>query len=807
MEDSRGQINAKNLRRQPRDFIEDYAERYDISKELPSDEIITKIFEDGREVIPILQRHTWEYNSDGEAELVGIIELPEYESFLVPDQPQPAPGGPFDFPPPPEDTYTPSPKSSPAPEGSQNGDELSEADSQRIIRGPPPRMEPVYPPKGRPRRDARGRVIEGEYEPLDENWLQEMLLDFETGRKDLASDLDDLQTLVKDTSFRVLGLVADIKKERKDKQIFLDALEKICGREVMLQVQADALTTARAARGQDMGSQGLPTGFPKGRARAPVSSKKKSVLGKNPLPVPPIVIGVAAVQSSGKGKGKQIGVATAGHSGRRPPPPNSKRPFQEVDGDEIEGRRSPSPASDTSSKRNKRAKKGSGQGGDDGQDKDNHEVSDDEDDDAPNQGGTGITLITTTATLKGKRRIEDVEEEAQGDDVKSDGSSGGPSTPPKRVRRSSGEEDDNANDGHSSKPLLTSATNVAQTSTLASAPADPPSPTGADAGPPTMSRRSLPPPFLWGGHRVDTGVHDIQPVYGPDAHPSRRHLWYAARGAGPCTAGPSRGPAATSTPIAPNASAGPSTAPPNPPRRGRPLTRQYNVVFNLDDPAAGSIDLGPVRSPRSRRSGTLPVVAPTASSSTSNAPQSLPQANQSTGSGTGSAPSPRRSGRLQARTSTGGSSSTARPQSPNAPQPIASGSNVTSTSGASTSAAPASLGYPPPPQPTNLSQYFRDAQWTRPPPPPPRNLQRRPLRRENERIVRDPVTNRLVGYNHERDEPDYAAAREAQAAEDIATIRRVTSETQSVILLEGEPDFVDGDDEEVVLGEHDDLPV
>ncbi|KAL0062570.1 hypothetical protein AAF712_010609 [Marasmius tenuissimus] len=783
--------------------------RYDISKELPSDEIIAKIFKDGRKVIPILQRHTWEYNSDGEEELVGIIELPEHESFIAPDQPQSAPGGPFDFPPPPEDTYTPSPTSSPAPEGSQNGDEVSEADSQRIIRGPPPRMEPIYPPKGRPRRDARGRVIQGEYETLSENWLEEMLLDFETGRKDLASDLDDLQTLVKDTSFRVLGLVADIKKERKDKQVFLDALEKICGREVMLQVQADALTTARAARGQNTGSQGLPTGFPKGRVRAPVSSKKKSVLGKNPLPVPPTVVGLAGVQSNGKGKGKQADSGKTGHSGRRPPPPNSKRPFQEVDGDEIEGR-TPSPASGSSSKRNKRAKQGSGQGKDDGQDKDNHEGSDDnEDDGAPKPGGTGIALPTNTANLKGKRRIEDVEEEARGDDAKSDGSSGGPSTPPKRVRRSSGEEDDNVNDGHSSKPLSTSATNAARISTLANAPVDLPSPTGADAGPATMSRRSLPPPFLWGGHRVDTGVHDIQPVYGPDAHPSRRHLWFAARGGGPSTAGPSRGPAATGTPNAHNASAGPSTAPANPPRRGRPLTRQYNVVFNLDDPAAGSIDLGPVRSPRSRRSGVLPVVAPTGSSSTSNAPQPPPQANQSTasGSGTGSAPSPRRSSRLQARTSAGGSSSTAQPQSPNAPQTIASGSNVTTTPGASTSVTPASLGYPPPPQPTNLSQFFRDAHWTRPPPPPPRNLQRRPLRRENERIVRDPVTNRLVGYNHERDEPDYAAAREAQAAEDIATIRRVTSEAQSLILLEGEPDFVDGDDEEVVLGEHDDLPV
>ncbi|KAL0573992.1 hypothetical protein V5O48_007961 [Marasmius crinis-equi] len=805
MEDCRGQINAENLSRQSREFIEDYAERYDISKSLPTKDIIAKIFTNGRKIIPILQQHVWELNSQGEEDLVERFEAPEHESFLAQNQPKLIAGSLFDFPPPPEDTYTPSPGASPG-HDDEGSDSLSEG-SQNIVRGPPPKMEFVYPPKGRPRRDAKGRVVDGEFEPLSDNWLEEMLLDFETGRKDLGSELDDLLALVKDTSFRIMKLNAGIKKERKDKQVFLEALEKICGREIILQVQADALVTARGSRDGGAASQALPAGLPQGRVRVPASSKKKVILGNNPLPA----AGDGHWKSAEKTNGSQPGPPE-----KSPRASTSKRSFREVDQEDDDNERPSSPSSETSFGRSKRPKQAKGKEKDDSTKDGRRDGDDDDDDEAPAPGAPGLKSTARSIEQKGKRRIKDIDEGDLEDDERSDGGSSAPSTPSKRARHR--REDDEREDSQSPRPgpaILAHAPSSSSAFPHATTiPSGPP-----PAGPSTASRSYPgPPPFLWGSQRVDTSGSDVQPVYGPDAHPSQRHLWFAQQAAASSTPGPSSAsaapPALSTTSADSGASvfaAGSSAGPA--PRQARPLTRQYNVLWSLDDPAAGLLNLGPVSSPRSRRSGETSA-GPIASSATStNPPPPPPQINQPVASG--STTSPRRSGRLQGGPSAGPSSAGAQASSSAASQPIASGSQVNATPGASTSAA-----IPPPPSSgsgsdpstrvqfkSNAEQFFRREIWTRPAPPPPRNLQPRPLRRESERVGRDPVTGRLVAYDHEYETPDFSAARAAQAAEDVADIRRFAAAMQPPMLLEGEPEFVDGEDEEVVLGEHDDLPV
>ncbi|KAF9267199.1 hypothetical protein L218DRAFT_723824 [Marasmius fiardii PR-910] len=123
----------------------------------------------------------------------------------------------------------------------------------------------VYPPKGRPRRDSKGQVKEGEFDPLPDKWLIEMLMDFERGRLDLSTDLQQLSQVVKEASHQVLSLCAGIKNERKDTKIFLDAIEKICGNEILDQIKADARATVLASRNNLEPQSQTDNDLPQGR--------------------------------------------------------------------------------------------------------------------------------------------------------------------------------------------------------------------------------------------------------------------------------------------------------------------------------------------------------------------------------------------------------------------------------------------------------------------------------------------------------------------------------------------------------------
>ncbi|EEB96851.1 hypothetical protein MPER_03937 [Moniliophthora perniciosa FA553] len=108
-------------------------------------------------------------------------------------------------------------------------------------------MQFVYPPPPKPLgRDAKGRE-RGFAEPSP-NWLEEMLLDYEGIRRDMSNDMDELVLVAKKTSLEVMGLMGDIKEERKDVQILSDAITKICGKVFLDKIVADAKATVKARR-------------------------------------------------------------------------------------------------------------------------------------------------------------------------------------------------------------------------------------------------------------------------------------------------------------------------------------------------------------------------------------------------------------------------------------------------------------------------------------------------------------------------------------------------------------------------------
>ncbi|KAK7036731.1 hypothetical protein VNI00_011396 [Paramarasmius palmivorus] len=272
----RGKINAANLIRQDRSYIEDYAKRYDISQELSSEEIVSQIFSDGKEWIPILDMHSWAGDEDKmDITARKVPRNRNHERFLAPHRPKPNARHsplPREFPDPPEDTYTPSPSPEPALRGRGSpgfGPTSAEGASPR------PQIYFAYPPEhGLPERDANDR------DRPREKCLEELFIDHEADRESLSHATDELFRLAEKASLEVVGLMGDIKAERKDMQILVSAIEKICGREVREKITAD--TKATVAARQPVAAE-RSDDAQTGDVRIPVDGRNKAILGRNPL--------------------------------------------------------------------------------------------------------------------------------------------------------------------------------------------------------------------------------------------------------------------------------------------------------------------------------------------------------------------------------------------------------------------------------------------------------------------------------------------------------------------------------------------
>ncbi|KAE9389412.1 hypothetical protein BT96DRAFT_926574 [Gymnopus androsaceus JB14] len=239
----RGRIDARDLSMQHPKFINDYAARYDIPSSLPVNEIVDRIFEGKPEFIPILPYHTWALEGD-HVVLTERKDPPTHPHYLaLPSDNQLNPLG-HAFPDPPEDTYSRSP--SPAPNHGANA-----------LPSPPPRLPLVFPPVGLPFPvDASGNRPEGT-QPVPDDWLAQMLANYEKDHEGLAVELKDLTEETKDVSADVVRVLGIINQERADTRRLMDAVRAVCGQDLLNEVMKDVYSTTNFEMNKKLGASGL----------------------------------------------------------------------------------------------------------------------------------------------------------------------------------------------------------------------------------------------------------------------------------------------------------------------------------------------------------------------------------------------------------------------------------------------------------------------------------------------------------------------------------------------------------------------
>ncbi|KAI3611475.1 hypothetical protein WG66_002132 [Moniliophthora roreri] len=847
----RGKINAANLRRQNRIFIDDYAKRYDISTALSTEEIISKIFSNGKEWIPILDKHVWEGDED-KVVLTGVRLSPDcnHEALLASPRPDPKPSRhsplPGQFPDPPVDTYTPSPEPEPVPHGAGwTGSEPTSAYSEG--ESPRPRMSFVYPPPPKPLgRDAKGR--ERGFADPSPNWLEEMLLDYEGIRRDMSNDMDELVLVAQKASLEVVGLMADIKEERKDLHTLLNAISQVCGKDFLDKLIADAKATADARRAS--GNAGRPdvaqsSQSQPGEIRVPVDSKNKAILGKNPLLRLSRQQNSTSHQSTSlattSGRASQNGAMTTldhsvglstqiaakpllfAPSGQvpqngattavtRPSEAREQLPQREgissVAPGSVHASQKPSPADGAKARKSLPATE-SGESGT------RRRVA------SEGASNTRRTSARLSSSQVGKpvekplkRSLEDVDEEADGEDSNNKSRP----TSPKKARRNAdqhspkGSNEDGKDDGNDG--------------------GDAPKRDGGGGAVRVVQQQAS------SKRSIEEIEEDQQPnsqTAKPDSPSSNQRTRRTILENG-----------ASSDASAVIQPARQEPAAPAPPRRPRPLTRQYNVFFSIEDPAAPKARKKtppPPPSPLPQGAKT-PVLTPEPSPGPSRRRNSTPPPAQDEGHpeyiGMFLPPSPDDSGSDgadYAMTDDGnedeatkerkrysakkaimmshhlfvdvgdpqgrkavyrlprkdipepGLYSKSRNSSSGSSQPVASGSGLqnANTAGSSSGA-------------TAPDSALRTV-WFDPPTPVPR---RRPVTRQTERIMQDPLTGRLIAVdrNHENRVRAVAeAAREAETRDNLNGMRRAIDESHSIEVIHDESQFLDEEDEEVELPE------
>ncbi|KAJ4480088.1 hypothetical protein J3R30DRAFT_2576174 [Lentinula aciculospora] len=224
----RGRINANDLGKQDPKFILDYATRYDVPKTLAPEEIVSKIFEGRREFIPILPNHTWALEDD-RIVLIERREPPKHPRY----QSSPSNTRPIGdaFPEPPEDTYSRSP--SPTSEFAEE-------------RPTPSRLPLVYPPVGLGSQ------------PVPEDWLQQMLEQYQEDHETVVSDLQKLVEEVESVSYETVRVMSKIRNEQEDTWHLLDTVKEVCGNEFLDKILRDVHATTRFELSRKLSASGAP---------------------------------------------------------------------------------------------------------------------------------------------------------------------------------------------------------------------------------------------------------------------------------------------------------------------------------------------------------------------------------------------------------------------------------------------------------------------------------------------------------------------------------------------------------------------
>lgn len=99
-----------------------------------------------------------------------------------------------------------------------------------------PYLEFVYPPRGR-RIEKKDEDDEQQYEPLQERWLEEMLVDVEQERMGVREDLSELQRELKQVMYDITMTSIEVERERKCREGLLDLVSAIYGEDVSQEIE------------------------------------------------------------------------------------------------------------------------------------------------------------------------------------------------------------------------------------------------------------------------------------------------------------------------------------------------------------------------------------------------------------------------------------------------------------------------------------------------------------------------------------------------------------------------------------------
>ncbi|KIK63935.1 hypothetical protein GYMLUDRAFT_258998 [Collybiopsis luxurians FD-317 M1] len=208
----RGRINAEDLIEQDPVFISDYAERYDISSNIPVKDIVARIFQGKTEFIPILPNHTWKLEGD-RIMLTGRREPPKHPDYLASGRSPKKSGSQYTFPEPPEDTYSRSP--SPVSDDLPNKSSTHPVPENNKGAQPAPVVTTVQ------------HVYNGYYE----------------GRVKFVTEVQALTEEIEKLSADTVRVLGEISQERDSTRQLLKAVEVICGKEFLDNLMRDVHAT------------------------------------------------------------------------------------------------------------------------------------------------------------------------------------------------------------------------------------------------------------------------------------------------------------------------------------------------------------------------------------------------------------------------------------------------------------------------------------------------------------------------------------------------------------------------------------